>query len=181
VKLPVALAIVVGVIGGVLTYLYVGPLAGLGLFVPATFIGAASYFAAGGDLAALKKSLPANIWGVVWATVALVLLGLVSSPVMVGVIVGGLTGVMILGALIPVFDFVPGQVVAYATTAGFGLLTKASGSDFSLPTGPFTVMLISFVIGGLYGYVSSILVGKLVATTSAPAPAGATAAQNGAA
>jgi hypothetical protein len=163
-RLPVALALVVGVIGGILTYLYVGPLGALGLFVPATFFGAASYFAAGGDLAALRKSVPANLWGVLWATIALILLGLVTSPAMIGVIVGGLTGVMILGALVPVLDFVPGQVIGYAATAGFGLLTKASGADFSLPTGPFTVMAISFLLGGAYGYVSSILVGKLMAT-----------------
>lgn len=161
-KLPVALAIVVGIIGAVLTYLYVGPLAGLGLFVPATFIGAASFFAAGGDQAGLRKSLAANVWGIIWATVALIVIGLVSGPVVIGLVVGAATAIVILGALIPIFDFVPGGVLGFATTAGFGLLTSASGTDFSLPTGPFTVMLISFIIGGLYGYVSSIIVGKLV-------------------
>lgn len=166
-KLPVALAIVVGVIGAILTYLYVGPLGGLGLFIPATFIGAACFFAAGGDVAGLKKSLAANAWGVIWGTIALIGVGLVSGPIMVGIVVGAATGLLILGGLIPVFDFIPGAVIAFATTAGFGLLTKGSGTDFSLPTGPFTVMLISFVIGGLYGWVAAILVSKLVG--SAPA------------
>lgn len=87
-KLPIALALVVGVIEGILTYLYVGPLAALGLFVPATFFGAANYFAAGGDPVALTKSVPANLWGVLWATIALILLGLVTNPAMIGVIVG---------------------------------------------------------------------------------------------
>ncbi len=35
-KLPVALALVIGIVGGILTYLYVGPLSALGLFIPAT-------------------------------------------------------------------------------------------------------------------------------------------------
>jgi len=165
-KLPVALAIVAGVVGGILTYLYVGPLSGLGLFIPATFVGAASYFAAGGEVAGLQKSLVANIWGIIWGTIALILIGLVSSPLLVGVIVGGVTLVMILGALLPALEFVPGAVLGLATTAGFGLLTKASGTDFSLPSGPFTVMLISFVIGGLYGYVGSIIVGKMISSTA---------------
>lgn len=165
-KLPVALAIVVGVVGGILTWLYVGPLSGLGLFVPATFLGAASYFAAGGDLPALTKSLPANLWGVLWGTIALIFIGLVSGPVMIAVVVGGFTGIMILGALVPALGFVPGHVIGYAMTAGFGLLTSASGTDFSLPTGPFTVMALSFVIGGLYGYAGSILVGKMVSSRS---------------
>jgi uncharacterized membrane protein YqaE (UPF0057 family) len=172
-KLPVALALVIGVIGAVITYLYVGPLAGLGLMVPATFIGAASYFAAGGDTAALVKSVPANVWGIVCGTVTLVLVGLATSPIVVGLIVGGLTAVFILGALVPALGFVPGSVFGFATTVMFGLLTGASGTDFSLPTGPFTVMLISFLVGGGFGWVSSVLAGKLVAkpVSAAPAPA----------
>jgi len=162
-KLPVALALVVGVIGVVITYLYVGPLGGLGLLVPATFLGAASYYAAGGDTPALTSSLATNVWGIVCGTITLILLGLVASPFLVAIIVGGMTAVFILGALTPFLGFVPGSVIGFATTVAFGLLTSASGTDFSLPTGPFTVMLISFVIGNLYGWGSSLLVGRLVA------------------
>lgn len=175
-KLTVALALVIGVIGAILTYLYVGPAASLGLLVPATFLGAASYFAAGGNLAALKKSVPANVWGVVVGTATLILLGLVTSPALVGIIVGGMTAVFILGALVPFLDFVPGAVIGFATTVLFGLLTKASGTNFALPTGPFTVMLVSFLVGGAFGYVSSVLVGRLVTIGSTPvATADATA------
>jgi hypothetical protein len=170
-KVPVALAIVIGVIGVVLTYLYVGPLSALGLLVPATFLGAASYFAAGGDLAALKKSVPANIWGVVVGTVTLILLAHVATPILVGVVVGGMTAVFILGSLVPLLDFVPGAVIGFATTVAFGLLTKGSGTNFALPNGPFTVMLLSFLIGGAFGYVSSILVGKLASLGTRPASA----------
>jgi hypothetical protein len=166
-KLPVALALVIGIVGGLLAYLYVGPLSGLGLFIPATFLGAASYFAAGGDRAALAASVPANLWGIAWGTVALILIGMATSPVVIGAIVGGVTLLMILGALVPVLHFVPGQVFGLATTAAYGLLTKASGTDFALPSGPFTVMAVSFVVGGAAGYLAGILVGKLAA---APVP-----------
>lgn len=169
-KLPVALALVVGVIGVIVTYLYVGPLAGLGLLVPATFLGAASYYAAGGDTPALTKSLAANIWGIVCGTITLILLGLAGNAFLVALVVGGMTAVFILGALVPLLGFVPGSVIGFATTVMFGLLTNAAGTDFSLPGGPFTVMLISFVIGGLYGWGSSLLVGRLV-TSSAPSAA----------
>lgn len=165
-KLPVALALVVGIVGGIITWLYVGPLSGLGLVVPAPFIAAASFFAAGGDVEGLKKSVAANVWGVIWGTIALIGVGLVSSPVMVGVMVGGATLLMILGALIPALGFVPGQVLGLATTAAFGLLTKASGTDFSLPTGPFTVILISMLVGAAYGYAGSLIVGKIMSSTS---------------
>jgi hypothetical protein len=162
-KLPVASTLVIGVIGAIITYLYVGPLGGLGLMVPATFLGAASYFAAGGDKAALAKSVPTTVWGIVCGTITLILLGHVTNPLLIGVVVGGLTAVFILGALIPALGFVPGSVLGFATTVMFGLLTSASGTDFSLPTGPFTVMLVSFLVGAAFGYVSSILAGKLVA------------------
>lgn len=165
-KLPVALALVIGVIGVLITYLYVGPLAGLGLVVPATFLGAASFFAAGGDRPALVKSVAANVWGVVCGTITLILLGFAGSPLLVGLVVGGMTAVFILGALVPALGFVPGSVVGFATTVLYGLLTKASGTEFSLPTGPFTVMLISFLVGAAYGYVSSLIVGRLVAATT---------------
>ncbi len=165
-KLPVALALVVGIVGGIITWLYVGPLSGLGLLVPATFIGAASFFAAGGDVEGLKKSVAANVWGIIWGTIALIGIGLVSSSVMIGVVVGGATLLMILGALVPALGFVPGQVLGLATTAAFGLLTKASGTDFSLPTGPFTVMLISFLVGAAYGYVGSLLVARIMSSTT---------------
>ncbi len=170
-KLPVALALVIGLAGVVISYLYLGPLSGLGLFVPATFIGAGSFFAAGGDVAGLKKSLAANIWGVVCGTITLILAGLTTNTFLIAVVIGGMTAVVILGALVPLLDFVPGAVFGFATTAAFGLLSGASGTDFSLPTGPFTVTLLSFLIGGLVlGYACSLLVGRLVrARASAPA------------
>lgn len=170
-KLPVALALVVGVIGVVITYLYIGPLGGLGLLVPATFLGAASYYAAGGDTPALKASLATNVWGIVCGTITLILIGLVANPLLVALIVGVMTAVFILGALTPLLGFVPGSVIGFATTVAFGLLTSASGTDFSLPKGPFTVMLISFVIGNLYGWGSSLLVGRLVAPAAASSKA----------
>lgn len=169
-KLPVALALVIGVLGAIITYLYVGPLGGLGLLVPATFLGAASYFAAGGDAAALARSVPANVWGIVCGTITLILLAYATGPVLAGVIVGGMTAVFILGALVPALGFVPGSVLGFAPTVLFGLLTSASGTDFSLPTGPFTVMLVSFLVGGGFGYVSSILAGKLVASEPTASP-----------
>ena len=113
------------------------------------------------------------MWGIIWGTIALIFVGLVSSSVLIGVVVGGATLLMILGALVPALDFVPGQVLGLATTAAFDLLTKASGLDFSLPTGPFTVMLISFLVGAAYGYAGSLLVARLVSGRSATVSDGA--------
>ncbi|ALE82061.1 hypothetical protein XF36_02045 [Pseudonocardia sp. HH130629-09] len=68
--------------------------------------------------------------------------------------------------------FAPGSVVGSATTAAFGLLSGASGTDFWLPTGPFTVMPLSFVVGSVaLGYGCSLIVGRLTARATAPAAA----------
>ncbi|WP_082375109.1 DUF1097 domain-containing protein [Pseudonocardia sp. HH130629-09] len=100
-KLPVALALAIGVAGAVIAYLYLGPLSGLGLFVPATFLGAATFFSAGGDRPALVTTLATNIWGIVTGTVMRILAGLTTNPALLGLIIGGMTAVFILDALVP--------------------------------------------------------------------------------
>lgn len=165
-KLPVALALVVGVIGVVITYLYIDPLASLGLLVPVTFLGAATYFAAGGSTATLPMGIACNVWGVVCGVFTLYLLAQTTNTFVIALIVGGMTAVFILGALVPALGFVPGTVIGFASTVLFGLLTAASATDFSLPTGPFTVMAISLVLGNLYGWVSSLIVPRLLPASS---------------
>lgn len=165
-KVPVALAIVVGGVGVVISYLYLDPLSSLGLLVPATFLGAATYFAAGGTTASIVPAAASNVWGIVCGTVTLVLLGETTNTFLLAIIIGGMTAVFILGALVDILGFVPGTVIGFATTVLFGLLTAASGTDFSLPTGPFSVMMISFLVGTVYGWVGSLIVDRLVAATS---------------
>ena len=163
VKFPVALGIVAGVIGGVLVWLYAGPLSALGLFAPATFMGAACYFAAGGDPAALRKSIPANLWGIVVATLTLLVASLVSGPALTGVVVGAGTLVMIAGGVVPFLEFVPGIVVAFAMTVGWGLLTSEAPLGLPLPLAALLVMVISFLIGNVFGWVGGLLAGRMVA------------------
>ncbi len=174
-KLPLALAVVIGVLAVIITYLYVGPLASLGLFVPATFIGAASYFAAGGTTSSLVPSLSANIFGIIGGVITLYLVGLAApNPLLIGLYVGIMTAIVIFAMVIPFLSFVVGTVLGFATTAGYGLLSvvddvgpttlTAAAFDFSLPSGVPTVILLSFIIGGLYGWVSSLIVGRWVGT-----------------
>ena len=51
----IALCVSIGVLGGVATYLALGPLAGF-VLIWGIFIGWATFFAIGGDTAALKKA-----------------------------------------------------------------------------------------------------------------------------
>ena len=127
-NLVTALAIVIGVLGAVATFLFLSPLAGLGLQIWACFIAWASFFHCGGGEAGLKASVPANVWGSLCATIALILVGKIGGGVpVVAVIVGVTVAVMILGAHVPVFAAIPAAVYGYASTAAFGLLV--AGAD----------------------------------------------------
>ena len=164
-NLVTALALVIGVLGGVLTWLMFGPLAGLSLW--AAFIAWGSFFNQGGGESGLQKSLLASIWGAVMATVALAVLpslgalGSLAAPVAVGATVA----IMILGAHIPALSAIPAAVYGYAATAGFALLmgNKAEVLGTTVLSSPFLNIVSSMIIGGIFGYVSEKIAGALVA------------------
>lgn len=171
-NLITALAIVIGVMGGVATWLYVGPLAGLGLAIWATFIAWACFFHCGGKEDGLKNTIVANIWGAVMATVAIALItrapfaGAFGAGVWVAITVG----VMILAAQVPFLSAIPAAVYGYAATAAFFLMglkwtPPVDALDFSLGTGPFTTIVVSMVIGAVLGYVSEKIAGAIVSST----------------
>lgn len=164
-NLVTALAVVIGALGIVATYLCIGPAGAYGPQIWVAFIAWASFFGAGGTKDAFVKSLAANLWGAAWATIALALIaqfGSAGAP-MVATIVGVTCFLMILGAHLPILSVVPAQVYGYAATAGFALLTGGSAFDFSLGKGPFTTVAISLIVGACFGYATGVLAGKLVA------------------
>jgi len=69
----IALCVSIGVLGGVATYLALGPLAGF-ILIWGIFIGWATFFALGGDNAALKKGITCNVFGAVCAWLMAVIL-----------------------------------------------------------------------------------------------------------
>lgn len=163
-NLVTALAIVIGVLGAVATYLFLGPIGGLGLQIWAAFIAWAAFFHSGGGEAALKTNIPAHLWGALWATVALyAIITLGVTPVNAAICVGVTVAIFILGAHIPVFGGIPAAVYGYASTAGFTLL--AGKTDFLLSGGlgnnPFLTISASMIIGALFGYVSGKVAGAI--------------------
>jgi hypothetical protein len=74
-----ALSVSVGVLGGIWAYIALGPLAGFAL-VWVGFIGAGCFFAAGGDIKALTKTIVGMIYGAVVAWIALLIIAKVPVP-----------------------------------------------------------------------------------------------------
>ena len=66
-----ALALSIGLLGGVATYLYLSDPLGLGLQIWAAFIAWASFYHCGGKIQGFIASVLANLWGVVMATLTL--------------------------------------------------------------------------------------------------------------
>ena len=148
----IALSVSIGVLGGVATYLSLGPLAGF-ILIWGIFIGWATFFALGGDNAALKKGIACNVFGVVCAwLMAIILLntplgglGAIGAGIAVGLTVLG----MCLAAHLPALDSIPASVYGYAATAAYLLQTDGGLEMGRLAAAKFSNALI--LISGALG------------------------------
>ena len=113
-----ALAIVIGIMGGLATWAAV-TLGSAYVAIWAIFIGWASFFHCGGKAGGLQASAAANVWGAICAAVALIALTSIGvTAATAGVCVGVTVLIMILGAKAPALSAIPAGVYGYAATAG---------------------------------------------------------------
>ncbi|ADH91700.1 conserved hypothetical protein [Ancylobacter novellus DSM 506] len=169
-----ALAISIGVLGGVATWLFLGPLAG-GLQIWAAFIAWACFFHCGGKEAGFKATVLANIAGAVMAWLTLLAVsrgGLGESlglPVWAGICVGVGVLVMILLANMPAFAAIPALVYGFAATAGYALLAADGLANLTAASlgNPLVTIVLSMIAGAAFGYVSEKVAGALVANSEA--------------
>ena len=114
--LVTALAIVIGIMGAIATFVAV-QLGSPYLLIWAIFIGWASYYHCGGLEAGIKASIPANVWGAICAAVALiVLLAMGVTALNAAICVGVAVVIMILGAKVPVLGAIPAAVCSWLSS-----------------------------------------------------------------
>jgi hypothetical protein len=157
----VALALSVAVLGGVAAWLF---LSVGSILIWAAFVAWACFFHSGGDVPALKSTIISNIFGVVAAWVAaLVILGVpmaatLTLPVWAGIVVAITIFIYILMSNIEIFASIPGSTYGYACTFGFLLQTPEKLSMEALTSvsmsNALIVVPISMVIGALFAFVS---------------------------
>ncbi|MEI8361705.1 MAG: DUF1097 domain-containing protein [Betaproteobacteria bacterium] len=163
-----ALALSIAVLGGVWTFLALGPLGGTApiALVWVGFIAWACYFHTGGDDAALQKTIAGMSFGAVVAGVALTVvvsgklagLGSLAAPVIIAVTVFPL----VIVAGMNLLSVVPANVYGYAATAGLALTAGTAGNATAMNlTNPVILVIISVVIGALFGMASGKLAGML--------------------
>ncbi|HNZ56535.1 MAG TPA: DUF1097 domain-containing protein [Methylophilaceae bacterium] len=160
-----ALALSIAVLGGVWAFLALNPLAGVAL-VWVGFIAWGCYFHTGGDGAALQKTIAGMSFGAILAGIALYLvssgtlggLGALAAPLIIAVTVFPLVAV----AGFNLLSTVPANVYGYAATAGLaltaGTAANVTAADFS---NPVLLVIVSTVIGAIFGMLSGKLAGVL--------------------
>ncbi len=155
-NLVTALAIVIGALGGVATWLVLGPLGELGLSIWAVFIAWACYFHCGGGEGGFKSTAVGAIWGAIMATVALALMPAIGMGNLGAAIAVGVTvAIMILGAHVPLLSTIPASVYGYAATAAFALMKSgAEPLGTSIATSPLLNVVASMLLGAVFGYLS---------------------------
>jgi hypothetical protein len=160
-----ALALSIAVLGGVWAFLSLNPLAGIAI-VWVGFIAWGCYFHTGGDNAALQKTIAGMSFGAVMAGIALFLvshgilggLGALAAPVIIAVTVFPL----VIVAGMNLLSVVPANVYGYAATAGLALSTNTAGNATMMNmSNPVLLVIVSIVLGAVFGMVSGKLAGAL--------------------
>jgi hypothetical protein len=126
------------------------------------FIGWGSFYHCGGKVEGLTKSVTNHLWGIVVASVALIVVGTVGGSVLVtSALVGVSVVVLVLGAHLPALSTIPAAVYGYASTAAFALLSGVAIGDAGAMIKTAAMVAASMVIGNLFGLVSETVAGKL--------------------
>ncbi len=171
--LVTALAIVIGLMGGIATWLVLGPLAGLALQIWAIFIAWACFFHSGGGETGLKNTIVCGIWGSICATVALLLVTTLGEslgvPLAAGILVAITVVVLILGAKVPLLGTIPASVYGYAATAAYALLSGVALAEPGAVIRASIIVIASLVVGAVLGYISEKVAGALVGEKKATA------------
>jgi hypothetical protein len=144
-----ALALSIGILIAGWTYLALGVAA---LPVWAGIVAWGCFFAAGGKMTGLAKTIASNLSGVLWAALALYLWNRFGGGVpMLSLLVGIAAFIMVMQAKIPALSFIPGAFLGAATAVG--VVVGANGTYVSV--------IIALVAGAVFGYLSEMLAGAL--------------------
>jgi len=163
-----ALAISIGLLGGIAAWLFLGPIGGLGLSIWAAFIAWASFYHCGGKEAGLQKTVVNNVFGAIVGWVALMLvtqIPLANSlglPIWAGICVAITVFILVLAAKIPLLSDIPAGVLGFASVVALALaggkLTALTAASLE---NPLPNIVVSMVIGALFGYVSEKAAGAI--------------------
>ena len=147
--LLLALGISIGVLIAGWTYVALGPGA---LPVWAGIVAWGCFFAAGGKMTGLTKTIASNLSGVLWAFLALqAATRFGGGTAVLSVAVGVAALIMVMQSRISVLSFIPGAFLGAATAVS--VVVGANGT--------WTKTIIALVVGAVLGYLSEMLAGMM--------------------
>jgi hypothetical protein len=164
-SLITALALSIGVLGGLAAWICLGPL-DQALQIWAIFIAWACFYHCGGKEAGLRTTIVCNIAGAVIAWVALLIIsntggigGSLPAGLWAGIVVGVTVFVLVMVANFPLFATIPAMVYGYAAVAAYFLLkggdvTSVSIGSSAAAGNPLVVIVVSMVVGAILGWIS---------------------------
>ena len=155
------LTISIGLLAGVATWIFLS----IGtILIWAAFAAWACYFHNGGDNAALKSTIICNIFGVIVAWIAAIIILAIplaeslTLPVWAAIVVAVTVAIYTKMADIPVLSSIPATTYGYACAFAFLLQTpdKLSLGNLTSPSfnNVLVVVIVSMVIGALFGMVT---------------------------
>jgi hypothetical protein len=163
-----ALAVSIGLLGGIATWLFLGPIGGLGLSIWAAFIGWASFYHCGGKEAGLQKAIVNNVFGVIMGWIALLLVtqiplaNSIGLPVWAGICVAVTVFILVIAAKNEMLSDIPAGVFGYAALVALALAGNKLGALTAASLeNPLVSIVISVVIGAAFGYVSQKAAGAV--------------------
>ena len=137
--LMTAVAISVGIFSGIWAFVSDA----LGLIVWVGFIGFTSYFASGTKVAGLKRSILANISGIVWAMCTILGTKYLPGSYWSYILTGFFSFVMCFQAKARPLEFIPGAFLGACSTFATG--------------GNWIAVIISLIFGNVFGHISNVL------------------------
>ena len=167
-----ALSLSIAVLGAVWAYLALGPLSGF-VLVWAGFISWGCYFHTGANSNALTKTIVGTVYGAIIGWIALLVIVNVAVPSLgvlwPAIVVGVTVFFLVIVASISALSVVPANVYGYAAIVAYSLQTPsappAGGPLQNLTAAsfanPLVLLIVSLVVGALFGYASNQLTGVL--------------------
>lgn len=162
-SLNTALALSLGVLGAIATWLFLGPLGGM-LAIWAAFIAWGCFYHAGGKESGLQSTIVCAAAGAIIAGITLKVAGMslgLPEVMWTSICVGLGVAAMVLLANVPLFASIPAQVYGFASTIAYALMKGGNVTAASLEN-PVAVIILSMIIGALLGYVSEKVAGMLM-------------------
>lgn len=162
------LTISIGLLAGVATWLFltVGT-----ILIWAAFVAWACFFHSGGDNEALKSTIVCNVFGVICAWIAAIIILAVPLaetlplPLWAGIVVAATVAAYTMAANIKALSSIPATTYGYACTFAFLLQTPDKLNLDALLSGSLNnaliVVIISMIIGALFGFTTGKFAGVL--------------------